>query len=168
MVGKKIKYYRLKKGLTSEQLAKSIGCTKASISLYESDERAPNNEILQKIADALDVSWIHLIDDENKELTFEHLPPRKANNSNRAKAIVGDELTKHIAGNDKPWDFSSCKYKDLQKGMGLYSLCQACNNNTGTNYADEYIKFANTIGYAINKEKIDGAAEGFTIYLKLT
>ena len=77
MFGKKIKYYRLKKGLTSEQLAKRIGCTKASISLYESDERAPNNEILQKIADALDVSWIHLIDNENKELTFEHLSFRK-------------------------------------------------------------------------------------------
>jgi len=100
------------------------------------------------------------------ELTFEHIPPKKANNSNRAKAIIGDELTKHIAGNDKPWDFSSCKYKDLQKGMGLYSLCQECNNNTGTNYADEYIKFANTISYAINNEKIEDSAEGFTIYLK--
>lgn len=50
--------------------------------------------------------------------------------------------------------------------MGLYSLCQECNNNTGTNYADEYIKFANTIGYAINKEKIDKSVEVFTIYLK--
>ena len=47
------------------------------------------------------------------ELTFEQLPPRKANNNNRAKAIIGDEPTKHILGNDKPWDFSSCKYKDL-------------------------------------------------------
>ena len=100
------------------------------------------------------------------ELTFEQLPPRKANNNNRAKAIIGDDSTKHILGNDKPWDFSSCKYKDLQKEIGLYSLCQECNNNTRTNYADEYIKFANTIGYAINKEKIDKSAEGFTIYLK--
>lgn len=55
---------------------------------------------------------------KEKELTFEHLPPRKANNSNRAKAIVGDELTKHIAGNNKPWDFSDCKYKNMQRGMG--------------------------------------------------
>lgn len=103
---------------------------------------------------------------KEKKLTFEHLPPRKANNGNRAKAIVGDELTKHISGNDKPWDFSNCKYTNLQKGMGLYSLCQECNNNTGTNYADEYIKFANTIGYAINNEKIEETAEGFSIYLK--
>lgn len=75
------------------------------------------------------ISGICHICGKKTELTFEHLPPRKANN-NRAKAIVGDELTKHIAGNDKPWDFSSCKYKDLQKGMGLYSLCQSCNNTT--------------------------------------
>ena len=100
------------------------------------------------------------------ELTFEQLLPRKANNNNRAKAIIGDESTKHILGNDKPCDFSSCKYKDLQKEIGLYSLCQECNNNTRTNYADEYIKFSNTICYVINKEKIDKSSEGFTIYLK--
>ena len=30
------------------------------------------------------------------ELTFEHLPPIKANNSNRAKTIVGDEYKQNI------------------------------------------------------------------------
>lgn len=103
---------------------------------------------------------------QERDLTFEHLPPRKANNDSRAKAIVGDELIQHIAGNDKPWDFSKRKYKNLQKGMGLYSLCQECNNNTGTNYADEYIKLSNTISYVIKNEKIDESAEGFTIYLE--
>ena len=58
------------------------------------------------------ISGICHICGKETELTFEHLPPRKANNNNRAKAIVGDELTKYIAGNDRPWDFSSCKYKD--------------------------------------------------------
>ena len=77
MAGKKIKYYRLKKGLTSEELANKIGCTKAAISLYESDERDPGNEMLQKIADALDVSWIQLLSTENKKLEFEHISFRK-------------------------------------------------------------------------------------------
>lgn len=103
---------------------------------------------------------------EEKELTFEHLPPRGANNNSMAKAIVGDVLVKHIAGNDKPWDFSNCRYKSMQRGMGLYSICKECNNNTGANYAEEYIKFANTIGYAIRHEEIDKSATGFTIYLK--
>lgn len=77
MVGKKIKYYRLKKGLTIEELAKSIGCTKASISLYESDDRMPSNDILQKLAEALDVSWIQLLSEDNKKLNFEHHSFRK-------------------------------------------------------------------------------------------
>lgn len=77
MAGKKIKYYRLKKGLTSEELANKIGCTKAAISLYESDERDPGNEMLQKIADALDVSWIQLLSTNNKKLEFEHVSFRK-------------------------------------------------------------------------------------------
>lgn len=103
---------------------------------------------------------------EEKELTFEHLPPRGANNNSRAKAIVGDVLVNHIAGNAKPWDFSNCRYKSMQRGMGIYSICKECNNNTGANYAEEYIKFANTIGYAITHEKIDEETTGFTIYLK--
>ena len=70
MAGKKIKYYRLKKGLTSEELANKIGCTKAAISLYENDERDPGNEMLKKIADALDVSWIQLLSSNNKKLEF--------------------------------------------------------------------------------------------------
>ena len=77
MAGKKIKYYRLKKGLTSQELANKIGCTKAAISLYESDERDPGNEMLQKIADALDVSWIQLLSTNNKKLEFEHVSFRK-------------------------------------------------------------------------------------------
>ena len=81
---------------------------------------------------------------ERKKLTFEHLPPKKANNSNRARAVTGDELMKHIAGNEKPWDLSKRKYKELQQGMGGYTLCEECNNKTGKYYGAEYIKFAST------------------------
>lgn len=101
-----------------------------------------------------------------KELTFEHLPPKKANNSNRVKAIVGDELMKHIAGNNMPWDFSGHQYKNMQRGMGTNSICKECNNNTGWNYVNEYIKFANIIGYVINNKIKDENVEGFTIQLK--
>lgn len=103
---------------------------------------------------------------QEKLLTFEHLPPKKANNNNRAKAIVGDELTKHIAGNNKPWDFTGHRYKNMQKGMGVKSICKECNNNTGANYADEYIKFANVIGYVINHKIKEENVEKFTVQLK--
>lgn len=77
MVGKKIKYYRLKRGLTSEELAKRIGCTKAAISLYENEEREPNQEICKKIAEVFDIPWIELLSREDKKLNFDHVGFRK-------------------------------------------------------------------------------------------
>lgn len=77
MLGKKIKYYRLKKGLTSLELAKKVGCTKAAISLYESGEREPNNEICKNIADALGIPWTELLSRNNKEIKFDHIGFRK-------------------------------------------------------------------------------------------
>ena len=77
MFGKKIKYYRLKKGLTTEELAKMIGCTKAAISMYESDVREPNTETCVKIADALGVSWIDLLSRDEGQLVFDHIGFRK-------------------------------------------------------------------------------------------
>ena len=77
MVGKKIKYYRLKKGLTSEQLAKEVGCTKAAISLYESEEREPSKEICKIIADVLGVPWVELISRSDNKLVFDHISFRK-------------------------------------------------------------------------------------------
>lgn len=77
MIGKKIKYYRLKKGLTTENLAKAIGCTKAAISLYENEEREPNVEVCKKIATTLDVPWIELLSRNNENLVFDHISFRK-------------------------------------------------------------------------------------------
>ena len=77
MVGKKIKYYRLKKGLTTEQLAKDAGCTEADILLYESEEREPSNETCKNIAAALGVPWVALISRSNNKLVFDHISLRK-------------------------------------------------------------------------------------------
>ena len=77
MDGKKIKYFRLKNGLTSEELANRVGCTKAAISLYESEEREPSEEISKKIAEVLGVPWIELFSRANSELKFNHISFRK-------------------------------------------------------------------------------------------
>lgn len=95
----------------------------------------------------------HLCGKECK-LTFEHLPPERANNNKEAHAIVGDTLMRHIGGVKDPWDLSGLRYKKLQRGMGGYTLCSECNNNTGNWYAKDYINFVNTIGYVLNN-KID-------------
>ena len=91
MNGKKIKYHRLRKGLTTEQLASIVGCTKAAISLYESDERKPNNEVCMKIAKALDVPWIELLSNSNESLAFNHISFRK-----KQKASKGYKIAKSI------------------------------------------------------------------------
>lgn len=84
------------------------------------------------------------------DLTFEHIPPQKAFNDRRAKSIEGDEALKLITEKDRmPWDTTGLKYKPKQRGMGIYSLCESCNNLTGKYYGNEYIKFAQTVGKLI-------------------
>ena len=79
------------------------------------------------------------------KLTFEHIPPRGANNDRRAKVITGEELLKTVTDeNRNPWNYDGLKYINEQKGMGLYSLCSECNNLTGSFYGSEYIKMTNT------------------------
>ena len=80
------------------------------------------------------------------ELTFEHIPPNKAFNYQRAKVINGEELMKTICDKNRlPWDYSGLQYVQEQRGVGMYSLCSKCNNLTGKYYGNEYIKFANTV-----------------------
>lgn len=56
IVGKNIKILREKKGLTRNDLVESLGITTQAISQYENCKRLPNDKILSKIADILNVS----------------------------------------------------------------------------------------------------------------
>ena len=72
-LGEKIKQARLKKGLSQEQLAQSVGTTKSTISKYELEKREPSMEMLDKIAYALGLEIWELFGgslDENNLLTF--------------------------------------------------------------------------------------------------
>lgn len=88
------------------------------------------------------------------KLTFEHIPPRAAFNSNRARPVGGKEIFKEEVLNDDnrmPWDTEGLKYENQQQGMGRYSLCEECNNNTGSWYGDSYVYFAKVINAAIHE-----------------
>ena len=78
------------------------------------------------------------------DLTFEHIPPQKALNSRRAKIYTGDECLSLMVGKDGrvPWNADGLHYVNQQSGMGMYSLCSDCNNNTGALYGRDYIDFA--------------------------
>lgn len=77
------------------------------------------------------------------ELTFEHIPPRAAYNSTPVKPVSGkDYFEAPDRAKRMPWELEGIKYSNQQKGMGLYTLCQDCNNNTGSWYGTSYVRFA--------------------------
>lgn len=93
---------------------------------------------------------------KNAELTFEHVPPRAANNKTAARIITGRELF----NTQKLKSGKSLRYESRQQGAGNYTLCRKCNNNTGNWYANEYVKFANEIGYLLTNEIDPNTAKG--------
>lgn len=71
-------------------------------------------------------------------LTYEHVPPRAAFNSNKAFVYFG----KNVIGSDNfPWDLTGKRGKQLQRGIGGYTLCGQCNNDTGRWYANAFVDF---------------------------
>lgn len=87
-------------------------------------------------------------------LTYEHVPPQKAFNSNTVVEYSYRQIIDIITDRQRmPWDYSGIRGKYNQKGGGGYYLCKECNNNTGSWYMEEYTIFVNTLGYLIQKEK---------------
>ncbi|NNU89799.1 transcriptional repressor LexA [Anoxybacillus sp. CHMUD] len=55
-VGEKIKEFRLKRGMSQEELADLLGTTKQTVSRYETGERKANQDILFKLSEIFNVS----------------------------------------------------------------------------------------------------------------
>lgn len=93
---------------------------------------------------------------QQKQLTFEHVPPERAFNSVAIKAfspkITIDMMTG--AGGRKPWDFSGLSGKVNQRGSGGFFLCSDCNSKTGSWYISEYIRLANIFHDIIETNKL--------------
>jgi len=87
-----------------------------------------------------------------KELTFEHFPPKAANN-NKPVNIKGLENLTPLGG------IFYGKYHKSPKGMGGDKLCQTCNNLTGAWYANAYIdisnQFLSVISESLDKENVE-------------
>lgn len=88
----------------------------------------------------------HLCGAQSK-LSYEHVPPAAAFNSNKAFMMRGAE----VLGKDWPWDFTSVKTWQLQRGIGFYRLCGKCNNDTGGKYASAFVELVKqgfeSVGY---------------------
>lgn len=65
------------------------------------------------------------------KLSFEHVPPRKAYNDKPILEARFDSLLMN--------GFESPKGKTSQRGSGGFTLCEKCNNDTGSWYAKDFI-----------------------------
>jgi hypothetical protein len=69
-------------------------------------------------------------------MTFEHVPPRSANNAARAEMLGLDAWLKRDEEG-----VPGARGKILQRGSGVYSLCKDCNNRAGELYVPELAKW---------------------------
>ena len=67
-IGKNIRKLRKEKKITMKKLGEKIGISEQGVGNYERDERKPNIEILNKIADVLNVPITQLIDSETEPI----------------------------------------------------------------------------------------------------
>ena len=72
MLGKNIKYSRLKNGLTKKALAEMIGISSMAITHYENGERTPDMQILRKLTDALQVKLVDLLRNRTENHKYVH------------------------------------------------------------------------------------------------
>jgi len=88
----------------------------------------------------------------NIELTYEHVPPRKAFNS---KPVFYQDLQDLLEDQNF---LDSSQGKPNQKGVGGYTLCERCNTTTGSWYGTAYVdwtyKAMNVLKYTRGKPSI--------------
>ena len=66
---------------------------------------------------------------ENKELTFEHVPPETVFNKGAVRNVTLDAVIKDTVKENKlPWEINYGKGKIQQRGRGGFYLCGDCNS----------------------------------------
>jgi len=97
MIGKNLRFYRLKKGMTMKELAEKTGITNMAISNYEKDKRNPDIVILRKMADVLGVKVLDFMSVRNENLIFQHGEFRKnLKLSNEKKDLVYETIEDYV------------------------------------------------------------------------
>ena len=70
-LGQKIREYRLKRGMTQEELAEKLLSSKSTISEYENDKIDVKISILREIAKVLGTPLPHLLSEEDDDIDDE-------------------------------------------------------------------------------------------------
>ena len=72
---------------------------------------------------------------ENRKLSFEHVPPRSCFNDKPVYVLGGERLLREEFNLDSPRGSQS------QRGLGSYTLCEQCNNDTGAWYGNAFAEW---------------------------
>ncbi|OTN88478.1 hypothetical protein A5819_000959 [Enterococcus sp. 7E2_DIV0204] len=98
---------------------------------------------------------------QHSKLTFEHIPPKATGNRFPIKFHSLEEI---IKGRDD----EKIRYTSSQKGLGEHSLCEKCNNSTGSWYGEDYSNFSNSIAYMLQKENIPSRTTNISFSIEFT
>lgn len=106
MLGTRLKYLRTQKKLTQKQLAEKINVTHVSISGYESGNRSPDTDTLQRLADFFEVSTDYLLGRSDTPATPHGISKEEyANLSEEQKEVLDFFLNlDDLAFKEKPAD----------------------------------------------------------------
>lgn len=97
MIGKNIKYYRLKNRMTKAELAKRAGLSAMAITHYEKDERNPDFDVMNKLAEALKIPVALFIEHrcDEGDFTYNEFRTNKRMNK-RDKEFILENIKKHF------------------------------------------------------------------------
>jgi len=73
------------------------------------------------------------------ELSYEHVPPRKAFNDQR---VLEAEISRLLMSTNFSEYISTDGARENQAGAGAWTLCHNCNNKTGSWYGGIYVEWA--------------------------
>ncbi len=92
MLGSRLKKLRVSRKLTQKQLAEKVNVTHVSISGYESGNRSPDTDTLQKLAEILNVSTDYLLG-RSDEPSLSQVPQ---SNNDRATAKDKRDIARRL------------------------------------------------------------------------
>lgn len=74
-IGIRIRTMRKSRRMTQEDLARAIGQSASSITMYETGRRSPDYEILEALADVFNVPIASIVADNNEESSNDYRTP---------------------------------------------------------------------------------------------
>jgi hypothetical protein len=87
-------------------------------------------------------------------LTFEHVPPEAAYNDAR---VLEADIHRLISAENLIKEIEEPKGKYNQRGAGRHTLCARCNNDTGSWYGADYVKFTKNIFPLCMQKELESA-----------